>query len=139
MLAHVRQDSNTLVANMATDDFTHWFQLRLRRKGWTASDFARESSVPRSTVGTWFRGERVPDPDSCDVIADVLHVDRDEVLALAGHRPPDIELAPDDPRRDLKALIDRVAWDEERVDTVRGMLGRWYDHDQNKKRKKGTP
>jgi transcriptional regulator with XRE-family HTH domain len=124
--------------NMSRHEFAVWLQRQLQRREMTQADFARRLNTSSGVVNRWIREERTPSPANCDLIADVLHVDRDEVLALAGHRPLDLELAPDDPRRDLKALIDRVAWDEERVDTVRGMLGRWYDHDQNKKRKKGT-
>jgi transcriptional regulator with XRE-family HTH domain len=133
--------TETLSSNFAImrrQEFSTWFKRHLRTNDWTQADFARKTGIATGTISNWARGYRVPDPPSCDLIADILGIDRDKVLALAGHRPLDLELAPDDPRRDLKALIDRVAWDEERVDTVRGMLGRWYDHDQNKKRKKGT-
>jgi hypothetical protein len=71
----------------------------------------------------------LPDPAGCDLIADVLGVDRDEVLAIAGHRPRDEELAPDDPRRDLFALMKRIKWNDERTGTMRAMLEYWRADD----------
>lgn len=54
----------------STTQFSHWFQQRLKDRGWSQSDFARESGIPKSTVSTWFRGTRVPDPPLCEQIAE---------------------------------------------------------------------
>jgi hypothetical protein len=73
-------------------------------------------------VSNWYRGERVPDPASCEVIADAFNVDPDMVLIYAGHRPNVEELPPDDPRTDLIALVRRVQWNAEREALIRAQL-----------------
>lgn len=64
----------------------------------------------------------MPDPPLCDVIADVLGLDVDDVLTIAGHRPSVVAIPPDDPRRELHALVDRIDWRSDRFEVVRNML-----------------
>lgn len=94
---------------MDTQTFSTWFQRTLKRRRWSQADFHRESNVPRSTVSAWYRGVRVPDPPMCEVVADAFGISVDAVLELAGHRPQVEELAPDDPKRELIATVDRLA------------------------------
>lgn len=56
------------------------------------------------------RRERIPGPKSLDSLADVLGVDVDHLLALAGHRPPTFEVDPDSPEGQLIPYIRRIDW-----------------------------
>ena len=116
---------------MGARDFADWLDRQLRRRGMSQAEFARRLETSSGTVNRWLHGAepRKPSPASCDLIADVLGVDRDEVLAIAGHRPPDEELAPDDPRRELIALVKRVRWTPERAGTIRALLEVWRGDD----------
>jgi transcriptional regulator with XRE-family HTH domain len=89
-------------------DFGSWFRSALHTASMDRAEFSHRSGVPQRTVGAWFTGSRVPSSASCDRIADVLLLDRDEVLAAAGHRPMDEPLSADDPRRGIIALVRRL-------------------------------
>ena len=109
--------------------FRHWFRTRLRARDWNMSDFARASgwpdrpgSVDPAVVAKWMRGERRPRPESCDVIADVLGADLDEVLALNGHRPRDATVDPH--VADLLAKLRRVQMTNERYEIISALLDR---------------
>lgn len=62
-------------------------------------------------MSAWINDRRRPDTASCDRIADVLFLDVDEVLAVAGHRPPDIGIDPDSATARLMPLIEQIDWD----------------------------
>lgn len=83
----------------------------------------------------WLNGTRLPDPASVDRIADVLGLDVDLVLTLAGHRPATEALAPDDPRIELCAKVRRVKWTPERTETLNDVLDRWLRFDRAAKEK----
>lgn len=108
---------------MTNKEFGEWLLGRLRRREWNLSDLARAMDRSPSMVSRWSRGERLPDPRSCDLLADALGLDRDEVLARAGHRPEADPIPMGDPRRELHALIDKITWtDETATRMVSGML-----------------
>jgi hypothetical protein len=71
----------------------------------------------------------VPDPQSCDRIADVLGVDPDLVLTLAGHRPAIEPLQPDDERRELIGYVRRLRLTDDRVTALRSLLRGWLEAD----------
>lgn len=98
-------DTMIYVTCVDTNTFSEWFKRELLRREWSQADFAKRSKLAPSTVSAWATGDRTPDPESCDLIADVMLVDRDRVLALAGHRSLDRPLAPDDLRIDVIAAI----------------------------------
>lgn len=102
--------------------FSEWFRHQLTRREWSQRDFARRSDLAPSTVSEWYRGTRLPDPESCLKIADALNIDPDLVLVMAGHRPNIENLKPDDPRTDLIALVRRVRWTPEREAIARAVL-----------------
>ena len=95
-------------------EFAAWLRRQLARRDWTQADFARAAGLPTGTVSRWVRGERVPTPLHADLIADVLGVDLDIVLAVAGHRP---NVDPDDPPEiaDLIAMIRKTQMHPDRV------------------------
>lgn len=85
-------------------------------------------------MGHWVRGTRVPSPDSCDRIADVLGVDVNVVMILAGHLPPDPELRPDDPTQNIIALVKRVRWMSERVWIIERSLRGYIEFDREQRK-----
>ena len=64
--------------------FAKWFTEQLRWRDLSQAEFARRAGIPQSTVNTWARGSRVPDPYNCDLIADALQMNIDVVLFQAG-------------------------------------------------------
>src|SRR5919112_753126 len=76
--------------------FVEWLRGQLRRRGWNAAELGRRLQVPSGTISRWMTGERQPSSRSCDLLADVLGVDLDLVLTLAGHRPEAAVHQPDD-------------------------------------------
>jgi transcriptional regulator with XRE-family HTH domain len=79
-----------------TESFHAWLRRQLQRRDWSQADLARRMNAATGAVSNWVRGERIPNPQSCERLADVLGEDPDFVLTLAGHRPPDP--SDDDPR-----------------------------------------
>lgn len=93
---------------MSGEHFRTWFQRQLRLRNWKQADFVRYSGFSSSTVSQWANGRRVPDPDSCDTIADTFSLPFNEVLRVAGHwsaLPPSED---DELRERLKGLIDGI-------------------------------
>lgn len=89
---------------MGGSELAAWIRRQLVRREWSQADFARRLGVATGQVSEWSTGKRVPSPESCIRIADVFNADPNDVLTLAGHRPPDP--APDDgPRAELVALV----------------------------------
>lgn len=133
LLTHV-MNSITLVRvtqyPTSVSTFSDWFKRQLRIREWTQADFVRRADLSTSTVSTWTTGARNPDPRMCDVIADVLGVDIDVVLLMAGHRPNVEAIDPDDPRVMLHGMIDRINWSEERVDSIRVQLQTMINRDR---------
>ena len=102
--------------------FAKWFQRQLDRRELTRSDFARAVDKAPARVSEWANGKRIPDPTSCDLIADALGVDLDVVLFQAGHRPMTQPVSPDDPRVDIHGLVDRVTWTPGNVKMITRIL-----------------
>ena len=48
---------------------------------------ATKAGLSKSSISAYVNGERVPDPASCDRIADAVGINLDVVLSQAGHRP----------------------------------------------------
>lgn len=115
-----------------SQNFAQWFVAQLRRREWNQSDFARRTDVPQTTVSAWSRGIRLPDPASCDKIADAFLLPLDDVLVRAGHRPADTVLPPGDPRSHLTALVGRVRWTPERQGAVEALMRQWIEYDRQK-------
>jgi transcriptional regulator with XRE-family HTH domain len=102
------------------DHFGTWLEHQLRRRAWSQADFVRNSGLSRSAVSAWITGTRIPDPESCDRIADALHIDVETVLRKAGHLP-DVETL-DEFTEELIGLIKRIDWTPDRVAFVRSSL-----------------
>jgi transcriptional regulator with XRE-family HTH domain len=115
---------------MDTPAFAEWFRKQLDRRGWSQADFARAAGLAHATVSTWYRGVRVPDPESCDRIADALHIDVETVLRMAGHLPP--EPADDPPEvAELIAMLRRVHWNADRMAGLRAIVRGYLEMDRH--------
>lgn len=57
-------------------------------RGWKA-DLARAANISDATIGRWSRAERIPEPDSCRVLATAWRRPFLEVLVAAGHVDPE--------------------------------------------------
>lgn len=73
---------------------------------WNGSDLAARIEVDPSVVSKWRRGERVPNPFSCHLIADTFNLPLREVLIQAGHIEPDNDFEIDPVKAELHQLID---------------------------------
>lgn len=113
----------------------------MRRREWTQADFARRLNVAPQVVSKWMLGQRLPDPHSCDLIADALSLDLDLVLWHAGHRPNLDVIDPDDPATTIISLAKRVDWSKpERFNLVEGIMRQWIsvDHGEKMAARKGN-
>jgi len=115
---------------MSTDRFGDWLRAELARREWSIADLARRARIDPSAVGRWARNDRLPDPQSCDLLADALGVDVDRVLTLAGHRPNIEALPVDDDRATIAALLRQVELSPDRAATLIGIMRMWLDHDR---------
>ncbi len=115
--------------------FVRWLRGQLRRRGWNAAELARRLHVPSGTISRWMTGERQPSSRSCDLLADVLGVDLDLVLTLAGHRPGPEDPAPDDQRADIIALLERINLTPDRAAGLLGTLTSWLELDHEERRR----
>jgi transcriptional regulator with XRE-family HTH domain len=115
---------------MSDGAFPDWLKHELLRREWNMSDFARRAGISPSVIGRWVRGERIPDPQSCDLIADTLGVDVDRVLVLAGHRPNLEDLPLTEEQTAIMALVRRVKLHPDRAALLRLMLEEWLRNDR---------
>lgn len=67
--------------------FGPWLRQELARRDMRQADLARKMKTSTGAVSDWVNGKTIPSPASIDLIADVLLVNVDELLTLAGHRP----------------------------------------------------
>lgn len=93
------------------EHFGKWLREVLKQRGLSQTELARQMEKNKGVVGNWVRGDRLPSPESCDRLADVLLISLDRVLAEAGHRPPDIHIHPDSATAQLLPLIEKINWD----------------------------
>lgn len=82
----------------------------------------------------WLHNQRTPSTSSSDKIADVLGVDADLVLAMAGHRPLDDEIDPESVAARIMSLVARVHWNDDRIAAIEGPLQAFIDADKRKAR-----
>lgn len=111
-----------------SQDFAQWFKTQLARRDWNQSDFARKTGISQTTVSTWVRGRSVPDPASCDTIADAFLLGLDDVLTHAGHRPG--ALRSDEAGEAVTRMVGRVRWNASRRGIMEALVKQWLDEDQ---------
>lgn len=108
----------------------HWIESELRRREWRQADLARRAGISTTAISNWISGQRVPDPQMCDVLADVFRVDLDFVLELAGHRPRGIGADPNSSVARITAMVARVKWNQDREAAVEGILAGYLERDR---------
>jgi len=115
-------------------DFGRWLQRQLDRHDLNQSEFGRRAGVSSSTVNAWVRGERLPDPSSCDLIADALGYPVEVVMKIAGHLPDVEPVDIDNPVARLMAQAQTVDWktDESREMIISDILRRWASQDRKR-------
>lgn len=107
-----------------------WIERELRSREWRQADLARRARVSTTAVSDWVRGKRVPDPASCDLLADIFHANLDYVLDLAGHRPPDPRDDDNGPISRITAMVARVKWNPDREAAIEGILAGYLERDR---------
>lgn len=110
------------MANRNRDEnLAQWLGRQLRRHEWTQADLSRKSGLSQGRISDWLAGKRLPNPESCDKLADALGDDPDYVLKLAGHRPH--AYIQDDPETAaIIALVRKVKWDARSREWIRSTL-----------------
>jgi transcriptional regulator with XRE-family HTH domain len=122
--------------------FGDWLAGQLLSREWSKAEFARRLGVSNGDVSRWVRGVRIPRPDTVDKIADVLGVDVDLALTMAGHRPPVFRIEPGTPEARLLPLIRQVPWDERQLRMfeeqlrilIKGLRGEYFTTEENNER-----
>lgn len=120
------------VVQMSTERFSDWFQVRLKRRGWSPSDFARDSGVPQPTVSAWYRGTRVPGPSRIPAIAGSLGFPVEVVMKIAGHLPDEDGIDPHSPAARIASVANKVNWaaDDSREQIVIDIMETWIERDR---------
>jgi transcriptional regulator with XRE-family HTH domain len=93
-------------ATTLSTDFGLPLRQRTQDAGLSGAELARRLSKNKSTVSRWFNGEDRPEPNTVVQIADVLGIDRLELLREVGYLPAEGDLAG---ARQLPTLNPRLA------------------------------
>jgi ATP-dependent Clp protease ATP-binding subunit ClpA len=99
-----------------------WTNQQLIRRQWSLADLARESGIRRPSLRLWVQGSGRPSPKSCDVLAATVSADSNLVRRLAGHPPAAHKAAPRGGAPAIHALVDQIAWNEERARRISALL-----------------
>jgi transcriptional regulator with XRE-family HTH domain len=113
----------------AHESFPAWLRHQLDRREWKPAELARRAGVSSAMISRWINGIDVPSPESCIRIAEVLNVDPDDVLGIAGHRIPDRPLPPDDPISEIYRMMRRMKRTPDRVMTLRRIVEAYLETD----------
>ena len=111
-------------------EFIRWLKQELARRRWNQSELARRMDVLPSAVSKWMSLEWRPDSNNCLRLSNVLGIDADFILELAGHarrtRIPESTNA-----RQLKSMVDYIDWYKPgRYATVEGIMRMFKDEDE---------
>lgn len=110
--------------------FASWLARRMRAAGMNQSELATAVGVSTSTVSRWLSGRR-PEAAYAETMADALNLDVDEVLTMAGYRPPDRHMREDDPATRICSLVKRVRLTEDRAVGLESTLRGWIGFDRS--------
>lgn len=77
----------TVLMSNVTLRFGDWLGQQLAWREWSPADFERRSKTSKANISRWLSNDRLPDPASCQKIADALRIDLNEILMRAGHLP----------------------------------------------------
>lgn len=96
-----------------------WLGQKLYQHRMTQTELASRVGVNQTQISSYLKGKRRPSSETCKRLAEALSVPVDEVLIVAGHRPPlvadgDMELKemvevlrqiPTDQRESIKSYL----------------------------------
>ena len=85
---------------MSEKDYALIVGANLRRianeAGKTQSDVSKDLNIIKSTVSTWFRGERCPRMDKIDMLCEYFGVNRSDIMETHEERQQKIKFTADD-------------------------------------------
>ena len=93
--------------------FGKWLSMQIRRRDMSQIALATKAGLSKSSISAYVNGERVPDPASCDRIADALGINLDVVLSQAGHRPQVERVPASDQKLAILGMVDRIDWTDD--------------------------
>jgi transcriptional regulator with XRE-family HTH domain len=70
---------------MANPTFGEWLRTKLEHRHWSQAELVRRANVSSGTVSNWILEKRLPDPISCETIANAFDIPIAEVLNAAGY------------------------------------------------------
>lgn len=88
-----------------TSGFAAWLRGELRTRGWYQSTLATKTGISIYTIRKWVGGQRTPDPENCQRIADGLGISAETVMRAAGHIKAEVILANEPERMELAAIV----------------------------------
>jgi transcriptional regulator with XRE-family HTH domain len=107
-----------------------WLRRQILRREWSAAELARRTGVSPTSVSRWLNGREIPSSDNARRIADAFYIDRDDVLARAGHRDPDDPFSPDDPISRLCRKLRQIRQSPDRLMTIDAILDTYLSTDR---------
>lgn len=114
----------------AHEPFPVWLRRQIARRDWKSAELARRAGVSSAMVSRWINGIDVPSPESCIRIAEVMNIDPDDVLGIAGHRIPDRPVPPDDPISEIARMMRRMKQSPDRLRTIQAIIETYLETDR---------
>lgn len=111
--------------------FGDWLKSVMERRGWANKDLAAAVNTDSGTVSRWRNNRRVPEPESCELIAEALGIDPDIVLVRAGHRRQRRPVEEYDVTEDMMEAKRRMEEAAEAFQTVTVKRGILYNVEAN--------
>lgn len=109
-------------------ELADWIKERMQRRGWNQNDLADALGTSYQQVSRWVRGTQRPSWQWIVEIAHVFGADPMRLLVLAEWLPE--RVAPGGVAADMAALMQSVAWNDDRVAWVEQMVSRWREIDE---------
>lgn len=106
---------------MADTTFGAYLKQRMNELDTNAYRVAQATGFQPGTISHWINNRRLPNPESCAILAEALALDIDDVLERAGHRPR-YRTDPDPARAEIYRMVDQLPEDE--LELVRSLI-RW--------------
>ena len=93
--------------NPMNDEFIHWLDSEMKRRGWSQRELGRRAGISQTTVSLVIAGVRVATPEFCLVVARAFEMPGDDVLRRAGHLPAPLD--PEDLAPEVRFRLQEVA------------------------------
>lgn len=98
------------------EEFAHWLEYELKKRGWSPSELARRSRLGNSTITRILNRTRNAGPDVCTAIAQALGEPPEKIFRLAGILPP--AASEDDPTYTELTDLAHVLTPQERREVI---------------------